>query len=87
MEFVVGQLVRSRRGRDVERLYMVLEVSAQRLLLVNGDKWRLETPKKKNPLHLQPINTLLPEEHRTTDLHIKTALRQYEAKAGRKQGG
>ena len=87
MEFVVGQLVRSRRGRDVERLYMVLEVSKERLLLVNGDKWRLENPKKKNPLHLQPISDSLPEEHRVTDLHIKTALRQYEAKAKKKQGG
>ncbi len=79
MEIVRGQIVTSRRGRDVTRAYVVLRAQAERLLLCNGERRTLAAPKAKNPRHVQPTNTVLAEEALETDLKIKGALKAYTA--------
>ncbi len=50
----VGQLAVSRRGRDRGEPYLVLEIIDKAFVyLVNGDKRRIENPKRKNVKHLQ----------------------------------
>ncbi len=51
---VVGQLAVSKRGRDRGVSYLVLEIIDDAFIyLVNGDRRRIENPKRKNVKHLQ----------------------------------
>lgn len=55
-KYPIGQLVRSRQGRDQNRLYIVTAVGDRNLDAADGTKWTVSKPKRKNPLHLQKIN-------------------------------
>lgn len=85
MELRRGQIITSRRGRDVGRAYVVAGSDGERALLADGKKWPLEGPKPKNPRHIQPTNTILPESEWDTDDKIKKLLPAYET--GRTKGG
>ena len=88
MELVRGQIVTSRKGRDVTKTYVVLEANADRVLVCNGEKRALAAPKGKNPRHIQPTNTILPAAEMETDLTIKRALAAYQNRnTHEKQGG
>ena len=50
MDFVKGQLVRSKAGRDKTRTLAVLAVEEQMLLLADGDLRKLDNPKRKKKL-------------------------------------
>jgi hypothetical protein len=50
---VIGQLAVSKRGRDRGEPYLVLEIIDEAFVyLINGDKRRIENPKRKNIKHL-----------------------------------
>jgi hypothetical protein len=50
----VGQLAVSKRGRDRGEPYLVLEIIDDAFVyLVDGDRRRIENPKRKNVKHLQ----------------------------------
>ena len=50
-DIVVGQLVKSKSGRDMMRLFLVYDVvDDEHVLLVDGKLRRLEKPKLKNCL-------------------------------------
>ncbi len=86
MELVKGQVVASRRGRDVTKWYVVVEVLAGRVALCDGDVRTMQNPKMKNPLHIAPTNTVFAEKDMQNDLTVKTALRAFE-KGLPKKGG
>jgi hypothetical protein len=51
---VIGQLAVSKSGRDRGEPYLVLEIIDEAFVyLVNGDKRRIENPKRKNIKHLR----------------------------------
>jgi ribosomal protein L14E/L6E/L27E len=51
---VIGQLAASKCGRDRGEPYLVLEIINEAFVyLVNGDKRRVENPKRKNIKHLR----------------------------------
>lgn len=88
MELVKGQIVTSRRGRDVTKTYVVLETNGDRVLVCDGEKRTLAAPKGKNPRHLQPTNTILQKAEMETDLTIKRALAAHKnQRTHDKQGG
>jgi ribosomal protein L14E/L6E/L27E len=58
---VVGQLVRSRAGRDIGEYYLVSAVDKKRVSLVDGRKRNLNNPKWKNPVHLQKVKSVSAE--------------------------
>lgn len=61
-DITVGQVVKSRAGRDKGKIFLVLEViDDQFLLIVDGDVRKLDNPKKKKLKHLIVYNTVLPE--------------------------
>ena len=62
MDFVRGQLVRSRAGRDKTRTYAVLAVEGQMLSLANGSSRQISRPKAKKIRHVAPTATVLQEE-------------------------
>ncbi len=49
----VGQLVKSKKGRDLNCYYLVLAARDNLVLVVDGRKRGVENPKIKNRLHLQ----------------------------------
>jgi ribosomal protein L14E/L6E/L27E len=51
---VIGQLAVSNRGRDRGEPYLVLEIIDEAFVyLVNGNKRRIDNPKRKNVKHLR----------------------------------
>ncbi|WP_350343832.1 KOW domain-containing RNA-binding protein [Proteinivorax tanatarense] len=50
-----GQLVRSKKGRDLGNLYIVMAIEGDRVLLVDGKKRPTKKPKAKNIKHITPI--------------------------------
>lgn len=58
----IGQVVKSKAGRDKGRIFLVYKViDNQNVLIVDGDLRKLDNPKKKKIKHLIIYNTILPE--------------------------
>ena len=55
MDFVKGQLVRSKAGRDKTRPLAVLAVDGSMLLVADGDLHKLDNPKRKKIQHVAPM--------------------------------
>lgn len=71
-EILIGQVVRSRAGRDKNRIFLVLEVvDSENVLIVDGDLRTLDKPKKKKIKHLIIYNTVLPEIKYKADNNLK----------------
>lgn len=75
-KYPIGQLVRSRQGRDQNRLYIVTAVREKDLDVADGTKWTVSKPKRKNPLHLQKINIRMDTE--ITDADIVKIIQTFE---------
>ncbi len=52
----------SKAGHDKGRVYVILGILEDRILVADGTAHRVDAPKKKNPVHLQPVNTGIGEE-------------------------
>lgn len=66
MEFTtdikIGQIVKSKAGRDKGRIFIVCKVAdEQNVLVCDGDLRKLDSPKKKKIKHLMIYNTVLTE--------------------------
>ena len=75
-KYPIGQLVRSRQGRDQNRLYIVTAVGDRNLDAADCTKWTVSKPKRKNPLHLQKINIRMDAE--ITDADIVKIIQTFE---------
>lgn len=56
----IGQVVRSKRGRDVGKYYVVVGKEKDLVFLADGNVRRIEAPKKKNIKHIQVTGFCLP---------------------------
>ena len=56
MELKPGILIRSNAGHDKGELYVVNIINEKFVFLINGKKYTKLHSKKKNILHIQPIN-------------------------------
>ena len=57
MEFKTGNFVISKAGHDKGKVYLTVELHQDRILVADGKSHSIEAPKKKNPLHLQPVGS------------------------------
>jgi large subunit ribosomal protein L14e len=59
----VGQLVKSRSGRDKDRYFLVYQVMEEKsyVCLVDGEKRSIKNPKLKNMRHIQVTNKVAEE--------------------------
>jgi len=85
MDFMIGQIVFSKAGRDKGEAFIVLQIEGEYLYLANGKSRRLESPKKKKAKHVQPSKTvddglkdaiLAKENMKNAD--FRTALKKYQ---------
>ncbi|SHJ88842.1 hypothetical protein SAMN02745227_00974 [Anaerobranca californiensis DSM 14826] len=51
-----GILVRSKQGRDKDKIYLVLDVKEERAYLVDGKVRPIKRPKAKNLKHIVPVS-------------------------------
>jgi ribosomal protein L14E/L6E/L27E len=58
----IGQIVKSKAGRDKGRVFLICQVIDEQFILVcDGDLRKLNSPKKKKVKHLVIYNTVLTE--------------------------
>lgn len=58
----IGQIVKSKAGRDKDRVFIVCEILDEQFVFVcDGDLRKLNAPKKKKVKHLMIYNTVLTE--------------------------
>ena len=76
MEFKTGQIVISTAGRDKGTLLAVTAGTESEVLVCDGKARPLERPKRKNPRHLQPTQTVLDPATMATNRRLKRALRE-----------
>jgi len=58
----IGQIVKSKAGRDKGKIFMVCQILDENFALVcDGDLRKLDSPKKKKVKHLVIYNTVLTE--------------------------
>lgn len=61
-DIVIGQVVKSRAGRDKGRIFLVLKILDQEnVLIVDGDLRKLDKPKQKKLKHLIVYNSVITE--------------------------
>ena len=61
-DITVGQVVKSRAGRDKGNIFLVWSIlDDSHVLIVDGDIRKLDNPKKKKVKHLTVYNTVLEE--------------------------
>ncbi len=76
-------LAKSKAGHDRNHIYVVIGEEAGLLLLANGTTKPLAKPKRKKPMHVQPIKQLpaaveeLAQQPLTDEL-LKKILREYD---------
>lgn len=68
----VGQLVKSRAGRDNGIYFIVLDIIDEKhVLIVDGDARKLDNPKQKKIKHLIIYNTVISEFKHKLDSKVK----------------
>lgn len=83
-----GALVRSLKGRDRGRTFLVLEDRGERVLIVDGDIHPLARPKRKNPKHVALLAMPPPElaerfrRQILRDEELRTVLLQWYGEGG-----
>ncbi|WP_207706851.1 KOW domain-containing RNA-binding protein [Alkaliphilus pronyensis] len=61
-DFNIGQLVRSTKGRDKGRIFVIVRVlDDEYVLIADGDLRKIDKPKKKKIKHLAKINVISEE--------------------------
>ena len=81
MELRIGSVVRSKAGRDKNKLMAVVGTEGKMLLLCDGKEHRLEKPKRKNLLHTAPTKTVLEQSAMATNRSLRKALAAIDGKA------
>ena len=72
----VGTIVKAKAGRDKEGFFVVVKADERFVFIADGKRRKVETPKKKNPLHLAPTNTVL-SHSMDTNRNIRKALKDF----------
>ena len=65
----IGDVVKSLKGRDKDRVYTIISIQGQIAYLANGRDRKVNNPKKKNQKHLEVIKKT--EDYIESDLNIR----------------
>lgn len=93
-EYVIGQLVISKGGRDKGKFFIVINIEDEYLYLADGKLRKVETPKKKKIKHVQKVNYVIDEikekiqeEGNLNNADLRKALSQYLEASSKQRGG
>lgn len=73
IDFQVGQIVKSKAGRDKDRYFIIIEAQDEYVYVVDGDLRKLEKPKAKKKKHMQPVNVVVQELKEQMDQGYKVS--------------
>ncbi|MCT4544402.1 MAG: KOW domain-containing RNA-binding protein [Vallitalea sp.] len=83
-ELQYGQLVKSKAGRDKDKIFVITDIKGEYVYLADGILRRIENPKQKKIKHIQPINYIIQEikdklirDKKVTNLEIRRHLAVY----------
>ena len=88
MEIAKSDIVRSDAGRDQGKLFVVLAVEGEYLLLADGKSRKVEAPKRKKRRHVQAAfqtESRIAEKIRNGEKVLNSELRKELASFGQKQ--
>ncbi|MEW9122257.1 MAG: KOW domain-containing RNA-binding protein [Thermotaleaceae bacterium] len=72
LEIEIGQVVKSKAGRDKDRIFIIIDiVDEQYVLVADGDLRKLDNPKKKKVRHLAKYNIICEEVKNKINNHEK----------------
>ena len=84
MEIAVSNIVRSDAGRDKGKLFIVLAVEGDFLLLADGKRRRAEQPKRKRRKHVMlvaqsdaPVARKIRDSEKITNSELRRAIAAY----------
>ena len=84
LEYQIGQVVYSKSGHDKGDVQMIIAVEGEYLFLADGRRRKLEKPKRKKKMHVQPtfyveedVAAKLQTGAYLLDADIKKALKKY----------
>ncbi|MCL2857751.1 MAG: KOW domain-containing RNA-binding protein [Oscillospiraceae bacterium] len=80
--FEVGSVVWATAGRDKHRFYAAVKLGQDEVFIADGKRRKLESPKRKNILHLRPTKTVLEGTALRTDKQLRLALAPFNGEAG-----
>lgn len=85
LEYQIGQVVYSKSGHDKGDVQMIVAVEEEYLFLADGRRRKLEKPKRKKKMHVQPtfyvekdVAAKLQKGEYLLDAEIKKALKKYQ---------
>ena len=94
MEIAKSNIVRSDAGRDKGKLFVVLAVEGEFLLLADGKSRKVETPKRKKRRHVQfvaadesRLSDKIKSEEKITNSELRRTLAAYRAEIQPDQEG
>jgi ribosomal protein L14E/L6E/L27E len=80
-----GQVVKSKAGRDKDKIFVIIELEGEYAYLVDGNLRRIEKPKHKKIKHIQPTNNIIQEikdklekDMKVTNVDIRRNLALYQ---------
>ena len=83
----IGSFVKSNQGRDKDNIYIVQEISAKNVKLVDGNGKTLNNPKTKNIKHVDDMNEVCEKisskfktNQKVFDAEIYSAIRKFKTK-------
>ena len=72
--FERGNIVRSIKGRDKDKISVVLEFKDNRVYISDGKEHKLTEPKLKNPKHIENLNLSIDESFLTGNKRLRKKL-------------
>ena len=82
MEYVKGEVLVSVAGHDKGELLVVAGFEGNKILVCDGKGRGLESPKLKNPKHLEPESTVLDGDSMATNRKIRKTLNKLRTQEG-----
>ncbi len=82
MNLQKGQVVKSMAGHDKGELLVIAGFEQNRILVCDGKARGLESPKKKNPKHIQITDTVLDGDSMATNRKIRKTLNKLLTQEG-----
>ena len=77
---MIGKIVCSKAGSDKGCFLVVTGICENRFLVADGKRYKISSPKSKNPKHLAPTEKTLVREEYLTDKQLRKALAVFTAK-------